>query len=147
MGMNSFYATKPVIMHSTPILLTQNGTISSSLDTSTRTDYLLFGTTQGLLHVVNSSGQEVFAFVPNEMMESTTQREAFRTTTASTGGSSNLFYGVDAPWAAYTQYVANNDGSLTVSSSDRSTATNPIKGKQWVYGGLRMGGVVTIHLI
>lgn len=127
-------------MHSTPILLTQSGTITSTLDTTTRQDYLLFGTTQGLLHVVDSTGQEVFAFVPNEMMDSTSQREAFRVTTASTAGSNNLFYGVDAPWAAYTQYVANADGSLTVGQSDRSTTDNIIKGKQWVYGGLRMGG-------
>lgn len=127
-------------MHSTPVLLTQSGTITSSLDTSTRQDYLMFGTTQGLLHVVDKNGQEVFAFVPNEMMENSSQREAFRVTTASTGGSSNLFYGVDAPWIANTQYVANSDGSLTVGTSDRSTTGNVIKGRQWVYGGLRMGG-------
>jgi len=127
-------------MHSTPILLTQSGTITSTLDTTTRQDYLLFGTTQGLLHVVDQNGKEVFAFVPNEMMNNTNQRNAFLSTTSSTGGNSNLFYGIDAPWAAYTQYVANSDGSLTVGTSDRSTTANPIQGKQWVYGGLRMGG-------
>ncbi|MHA3114374.1 pilus assembly protein [Acinetobacter sp. ANC 4193] len=127
-------------MHSTPILLTQSGTITSTLDTTARQDYLLFGTTQGVLHVVDKNGKEVFAFVPNEMMNNTNQRNAFLSTTSSTGGSSNLFYGIDAPWAAYTQYVANSDGSLTVGASDRSTTDNSIQGKQWVYGGLRMGG-------
>ncbi|MHA3092573.1 pilus assembly protein [Acinetobacter brisouii] len=127
-------------MHSTPILLTQSGTITSTLDTTTRQDYLLFGSTQGLLHVVDKDGKEVFAFVPNEMMNNTNQRNAFLSTTSSTAGSSNLFYGIDAPWAAYTQYVANSDGSLTVGTSDRSTTNNSIQGKQWVYGGLRMGG-------
>lgn len=145
-------------MHSTPILLTQEGKITAIngvLDTTDRKDYLLFGTTQGLLHVVKAGkdietgtggynydadgGREVFTFVPNEMMGDaihTGQREAFLADGgASTGGASSLFYGIDAPWTAYTEYVSNKNGSLTVGSSDVST-----EGKQWVYGGLRMGG-------
>jgi type IV pilus assembly protein PilY1 len=60
-------------------------------------------------------------------------------------GKNNLFYGIDAPWTAYTQYVAKADGTLTVKDSGR-VAQNAsgddiaIKGLQWVYGGLRMGG-------
>ena len=125
-------------MHSTPILLTQSGTITNSLDTSTRQDYLMFGTTQGLLHVVDKDGAEVFAFAPHEMMQR--QPTAFLDESLTTSSSGNLFYGIDAPWVANTQYVANSDGSLTVGISDRSTTGNVIKGRQWVYGGLRMGG-------
>ncbi|WP_240921588.1 PilC/PilY family type IV pilus protein [Acinetobacter sp. SA01] len=136
------------VMHSTPILLTQSGeiTVSSTgvLDTTNRDDYLLFGSTQGLLHVVDAdTGVEKFAFAPHEMMQN--QKAAFLSETSSTQGSSNLFYGIDAPWTAYTQYVSKADGTLTVKSSDRTSdgSTNTdlaLKGLQWVYGGLRMGG-------
>lgn len=135
------------IMHSTPILLTQRGKItysSGTIDTTDRDDYLLFGSTQGLLHVVDAdTGVEKFAFAPNEMMQN--QKAAFLSETSSTGGSANLFYGVDAPWTAYTQYVSKVDGTLTVNSSDRtsdggSNTDLALKGLQWVYGGLRMGG-------
>lgn len=137
------------VMHSTPILLTQRGKITYSsgvLDTTDRDDYLLFGSTQGLLHIVNAvTGVEKFAFVPNEMMQNSQQKNAFLSETNSTGGKNNLFYGIDAPWTAYTQYVSKADGTLTVNSSDRTsdgstTADLSLKGLQWVYGGLRMGG-------
>ena len=142
------------VMHSTPILLTQSGKISytsGTIDTTDRDDYLFFGSTQGLLHVVRAGknatdadrGKEVFAFAPNEMMQN--QKNAFLSETSSTLGKNNLFYGIDAPWTAYTQYVAKADGTLTVKDSGR-VAQNAsgddiaIKGLQWVYGGLRMGG-------
>ena len=127
-------------MHSTPILLTQSGTISSDLSTTNRKDYLLFGSTQGLLHMVDSSnGKEVFAFAPHEMMEK--QPNAFLDENQTEDMSQQLFYGIDAPWAAYTEYVNNTNGSLTVGQSNYvSTDKDKITGKQWVYGGLRMGG-------
>ena len=148
-------ATKPelrqvgAVMHSTPILLTQSGeiTVSSTgaLDTTNRDDYLLFGSTQGLLHVVDAdTGEEKFAFAPHEMMQN--QKSAFLSEASSTGGSSNLFYGIDAPWTAYTQYVSKADGTLTVNDSGRTVKESDdedeiaLKGLQWVYGGLRMGG-------
>ncbi|MFW1799737.1 pilus assembly protein PilC [Acinetobacter nematophilus] len=135
------------IMHSTPILLTQQGKVtytSGIIDTTNRDDYLLFGSSQGLLHVVNArTGIEKFAFVPNEMMQN--QKAAFLSETSSTGGKNNLFYGVDAPWTAHTQYVTKADGTLTVNTSDRTSDGSSdqnlaLKGLQWVYGGLRMGG-------
>lgn len=134
------------VMHSKPVLLTQRGKItvdgSGELDTTDRDDYLLFGTTQGLLHVIDAmTGVEKFTFAPHEMMQR--QKAAFLSETSRTG--TPLFYGVDAPWTAYTQYVAKADGTLTVKSSDRTSdgGTNSnlaLKGLQWVYGGLRMGG-------
>lgn len=139
------------VMHSTPILLTQSGKISytsGTIDTTDRDDYLLFGSTQGLLHVVDAvTGKEKFAFVPHEMMKN--QKTAFLTEDSTTGGSANLFYGIDAPWTAFTQYVSKSNGTLTVKGSERNTDgstynssnTNlELKGLQWVYGGLRMGG-------
>lgn len=136
------------VMHSTPIQLTQEGRVyldkNNQIKTEKRKDYLLFGSTQGILHVVDSTGKEVFAFVPNEIMES--QKAAFLTETSSTSGKNNLFYGVDAPWTAYTKYVSKTDGTLTVQDSGRlinkddEDNDQTIKGLQWVYGGLRMGG-------
>lgn len=142
------------VLHSTPILLTQEGKVNSNLTTSDRKDYLLYGSTQGVLHVVDSlTGEEAFSFIPSEMMES--QSQAFIENSLTSGGSSSLFYGIDGAWTAYTEYVAKTDGTLTVGDSGRTydeedeskdkdaTDTSPkntLKGKQWVYGGLRMGG-------
>lgn len=135
------------VMHSTPLLLTQRGKItytSGMIDTTDRDDYLLFGSSQGLLHIVDTkTGIEKFAFAPNEMMQN--QKTAFLSEISSTGGKNNLFYGIDAPWTAYTQYVSKTDGTLTVNASDRTSDGSSdenlaLKGLQWVYGGLRMGG-------
>ncbi|MCO8107018.1 pilus assembly protein [Acinetobacter indicus] len=134
------------VMHSTPVMLTQEGKITvadGKLTTTGRKDYLMFGSTQGVLHVVDDEGKEVFAFVPHEMMKN--QKNAFIASGKYTGsGKNNLFYGVDGPWTAHTQYVSKSDGTLTVKdsgrkASDEENAQNLI-GMQWVYGGLRMGG-------
>ena len=142
------------VMHSTPVLLTQSGKIVNSAtgnDTTNRDDYVLFGTTQGVLHVVkagksdeittvgNTAGQEIFAFVPQEMLAA--QGKAFLDPpqTVVEGGTSNgmnnLYYGVDGAWTAHTEYVYNN-ADETFKVYDTSSKY----GKQWIYGGLRMGG-------
>lgn len=126
------------VMHSDPILLTSSGTITSNTDgsvgTTNRNDYILFGTTQGLLHVVDATtGKEQFAFVPNEMV--TKQKNAFLKYDSTSGGTAALYYGVDAPWSIYSEYVPKSDGSLTV-----GTGLGGATGKQMAYGGLRMGG-------
>lgn len=127
------------VMHSSPILITNKGKITYTnyqLGSSNREDYVLFGTTQGLLHVVDAeTGKEKFAFVPNEMIEN--QKNAFLdyTKTEITGALNKLYYGVDGPWTTYTEYVADSNGALTV-----GTGRNNQKGKQFAYGGLRMGG-------
>lgn len=142
------------VMHSTPVLLTQSGKIVNSTtgnDTTNRDDYVLFGTTQGVLHVVkagksdeitkvgNTAGQEVFAFVPQEMLAA--QGKAFLDPpqTVVEGGTSNgmnnLYYGVDGAWTAHTEYVYN-----TIDETFKVYETSSKYGKQWVYGGLRMGG-------
>lgn len=54
------------VMHSTPILLTQSGKISytsGTIDTTDRDDYLLFGSTQGLLHVVRQAKMQLMQIV------------------------------------------------------------------------------------
>lgn len=161
------------VMHSTPVLLTQSGKITYVAaqeakaatstepaqearagynDTTNRDDYVLFGTTQGVLHVIkagksneistvgNTAGEEVFAFVPQEMLSA--QGKAFLdppqtvdATNTNSNGMNNLYYGVDGAWTAHTEYVYNyTDEEFKVYDSSSKY------GKQWVYGGLRMGG-------
>ena len=134
------------LMHSTPIILTQKGEISTSsgsLDTSkNRTDYILFGSTQGILHVVDSEGKEKIAFVPKEMMSN--QKNNFQhvdSATSSSSAADTMLYGIDGQWTAYTQYMPATGGGFTVNGATGATSTNlGGKGLQWVYGGLRMGG-------
>ena len=125
------------VMHSSPILVTNKGKITytnNMVGSTNREDYVLFGTAQGLLHVVDATtGKEKFAFVPNEMVEN--QKETFLKYDSTSGGLSKLYYGVDAPWATYTEYVVDSSSNLTV-----GTGRNSQEGKQIAYGGLRMGG-------
>ncbi len=134
------------VMHSSPVLITNAGKITYAvpegaaagtapvLGSTDREDYVLFGTTQGVLHVVDAeTGEEKFAFVPNAMVEN--QKEAFMNYDTTIGGMDKLYYGVDGPWTAYTEYVNAEDDMLTVDEG-----LNGRVGKQLVYGGLRMGG-------
>ncbi|MCL6240349.1 hypothetical protein [Acinetobacter amyesii] len=144
------------ILHSKPLLLTQSGlptvtgtATAATIDTTDRDDYILFGTTQGVLHVLdakNNKGNEVFAFIPKEMIE--LQNQGFLLNGgADTGGKNKLYYGIDGEWTAHTVYVSDSNGKLTVDGGSRTIQNDDgeeetinLKGKQWVYGGLRMGG-------
>lgn len=142
------------ILHSLPVLLTQSGKAVAAkdesgnvyIDTTDRKDYVLFGTTQGLLHVVDAkTGVEKFSFLPKEMVEK--QYELFKSGAGIWDkGKNALYYGVDGEWAAHTVYVSKDDGTLTVDGAVRNVAggleneKENLQGKQWVYGGLRMGG-------
>ncbi|UIP95346.1 PilC/PilY family type IV pilus protein [Acinetobacter johnsonii] len=133
------------VMHSQPILVTNKGKLEFNESTQTmgstgREDYVLFGTTQGALHVVKAGtsgiaggGEEVFTFIPNEMLVK--QKQAFEKPEVTSGGTNQLFYGIDGPWTAYTEYVVDGSGYLTVGDGKGDQ-----KGVQDVYGGLRMGG-------
>ncbi|MDM1329620.1 pilus assembly protein PilY [Acinetobacter indicus] len=128
------------VMHSLPVLVTNKGkvtfnAVTKKIGSTNRDDYVLFGTTQGLLHVVDAqTGQEKFAFVPNEMVEN--QHQGFMDYSLTSGGVNHLYYGIDGPWTVHTEYVIDGSGNLTVGSGK---GTNQ-KGKQLAFGGLRMGG-------
>ena len=125
------------VMHSSPLLLTNKGKVTYEagvLGSEAREDYILFGTTQGVLHVVDAAtGEEKFAFLPNSMVEN--QKDALLNFDTTIGGMDKLYYGVDGPWTSYTEYVNAADDMLTVGAGLNSRV-----GKQLVYGGLRMGG-------
>lgn len=126
-------------LHSTPLKITQFAEFQTngSID---REDYIVFGSTQGLLHIVDATtGKENFAFVPNEMLDNPEQRKAF--TSNPSLGWRNMPYGVDGAWTAYTEYVYGmRDGKVIATVDQVEKGTNKPKGKQTLYGGLRMGG-------
>lgn len=148
------------ILHSLPVLLTQEGKLVAKnkdttgktvfVDSEYREDYVLFGTAQGMVHVVDAdTGIEKFTFLPKEMLQK--QPETLRSGGGNlTGGKNALYYGMDGEWTAHSIYVSNEDGTLTVRGSKRNVVgafdkdgkpiTEDIIGKQWAYGGMRMGG-------
>lgn len=141
------------VSHSKPLLITQSGKAEATkvggkvvIDTTNRDDYVLFGTTQGSVQVVNANtGVEKFAFVPKEIIEH--QSETFKQDGGNlAAGKDALYYGMDGEWTAHTAYVSKSDGTLTVGSATRNVleSTNneveSLTGKQWAYGGMRMGG-------
>lgn len=145
-------------LHSLPILLTQEGklvaknkdangnTVPVFIASESREDYILFGTTQGMIHVVDAeTGNEKFTFLPKEMLQK--QPETLRNAGGNlTNGKNALYYGMDGEWTAHTVYVSKDDGTLTVKGTVRNVVGSTtdekenLKGKQWVYGGMRMGG-------
>lgn len=150
------------IIHSSPILLTQKGAIvadgSGVMGSAERDDYVLFGTTQGVLHVVKSgtqntqvtngndvaegSGVEEFAFVPKEIIEK--QKNGFFESMAMQKSANGFYYGVDGPWTAHTVYEPNFYDTVVagekVARDGLQVKANSSLSHQYVYGGLRMGG-------
>lgn len=155
------------VIHSTPVLLTQKGALAydklEGFSSQNREDYILFGTTQGVLHVVKAGqqtktdetadtagGKEVFSFVPKEFL--TRQQQGFAEGLAQgrTLAADSFFYGVDGPWVAHTEYEPliqdtykkDNDGKDEIASTSSALVVRPnsTKSHQYVYGGLRMGG-------
>lgn len=145
------------ILHSLPVLLTQEGklvaknkdatgkTVPVFVDSESREDYVLFGTTQGMVHVVDATtGAEKFTFLPKEMLQK--QAETLKLGGGNlTNGKNALYYGMDGEWTAHSVYVSKDDGTLTVKGTVRDvigskTDKENLAGKQWVYGGMRMGG-------
>lgn len=128
------------ILHSDPLLFTQNGKVARDangyISTSEREDYVLFGTTQGVLHVLDAkTGKEKFAFVPNEMVESNHNNFIHPNAADPTG---KFLYGIDGAWTVHTEYVPDSEAGENLTVAERTDVE--IAGKQWVYGGLRMGG-------
>jgi type IV pilus assembly protein PilY1 len=112
------------VLHSTPQLITYSASINTDGEVGNRKDFLLFGSMDGALHLVDDdTGKEVFNFVPKEVLKR--QGQAFMpggTFTQNQG----IPYGVDGPWTVYS-VLAN-------------TLTD-IRAKQVLtFGGLRMGG-------
>lgn len=124
-------------INSTPLAFTTQSKIATKASGSgatavnvgdyiNRKDYILFGTSQGLLQVVDaSSGEEKFSFLPKEMIDRQKQGFVAKTLQSTIA---DFYSGIDGTWSVYANYIANDE-----SNSLKADKLN-------VYGGLRRGG-------
>lgn len=127
-------------LNSTPLFFTTQSKIATRASGSgetrvnigdyiSRKDYVLFGTNQGLIQVVNAdSGEEKFAFLPQEMIDRQKNGFVDKSLQTSTNVGDHLYQGIDGAWSVYANYVANSE-----SNSLKASTLN-------VYGGMRRGG-------
>lgn len=132
--------TKPIkeikllggIVHSKPAAISYSATLDDNgRITNTRDDYVLFGSMDGALHLVDADkGEETYAVIPKKMLEDQPTALVDSSTRAKVG---EPYFGVDAPWLVVTDY--NYDLKAKKVKVDESSG----KG-MFAYGGLRMGG-------
>lgn len=126
------------VLHSAPVLATYNGefdedgkSISTELE---RKDHLLYGSMDGVLHMVEASqGEEVFGFIPRAMFDNLNQLEAIAGPRAIVDKDKGFVFGVDAPWSVNPTYKYEYN--------EQTKHSTLIAEKMHAYGGLRMGGV------
>lgn len=98
-----------------------------------REDYLLFGSMDGALHLVDAKeGKENFAIIPREMLIKQPEAlvEGSKKEISKIG---QPYFGVDAPWLVKTDYAYDLVG--------KKVTVDTASGKgMFAYGGLRMGG-------
>ena len=156
LDMNNFLPTETVrqvggVVHSKPALVSYSAEVdeSGNVTADNRNDYLLFGSMDGALHMVDAdTGEEKWALVLQEM---------FRTQPQSLikGSKGDLTFGVDAPWLISAKYrfskTTSGTGENTVTTRSVSLAgANDSEGNDITntsnflpmsaYGGFRMGG-------
>ncbi len=125
------------VLHSIPQLITKKVAVDAAgrFDVSQRTDYLLYGSMDGALHMLDdSTGKEVFTFIPKQVLD--LQPDAIRSKGSAKDGS--YPYGVDGPWLTYASYT---NKSTTTGTGATATTVNTYEADQsFALGGLRMGG-------
>ncbi|MEK6220186.1 MAG: hypothetical protein N2B01_04815 [Psychrobacter cryohalolentis] len=125
------------VLHSIPQLITKKVAVDATgkFDTSKREDYIIYGSMDGALHMLDdSTGKEVFTFVPKQIVE--LQPDALSGKGSAKDGS--YPYGVDAPWLTYASYTTK---ATTTGAGDAATTVNTYEADQsFALGGLRMGG-------
>lgn len=125
------------VLHSIPQLITRKVAVDAAgrFDTSQRADYLLYGSMDGALHMLDdSTGKEVFTFIPKQILD--LQPDAISSRGSAKDGS--YPYGVDGPWLTYVSYT---NKSTTTGTGATATTINTYEADQsFALGGLRMGG-------
>lgn len=125
------------VLHSIPQLITQKVEVKASgeFDNSSRKDYVIYGSMDGALHMLDdSTGKETFTFIPKQILD--LQPNAIVGTGTAKDGS--YPYGVDAPWLTYVSYTSK---SKTTGTGETAKTTNTYESDQsFALGGLRMGG-------
>ena len=96
-----------------------------------REDYVLFGSMDGALHLVDAEdGKEEVAIIPRQMLINQSEALVSGSFKADIG---QPYFGVDAPWLVKTDYNYDLPGKRV------TVDTGSGKG-MFAYGGLRMGG-------
>lgn len=140
-------------IHSTPSMVSYSADLDTTTGavTDTRDDYALFGSSDGMVHMVNADnytttgngGRELLAFMPKLMLDK--QPEALINGTSTEVG--KPYFGVDAPWLVSANYFYDLDNNrVTVTPCAADTTIDPSNTRDCrntyvrAYGGLRMGG-------
>lgn len=140
-------------IHSTPSMVSYSADLDATTGavTDTRDDYALFGSSDGMVHMVNADnytttgngGRELLAFMPKLMLDK--QPEALINGTSTDVG--KPYFGVDAPWLVSANYFYDLDNNrVTVTPCAADTVNDPSNIRDCrntyvrAYGGLRMGG-------
>ena len=127
------------VVHSTPTAISYDATLDENGrvtdDLSKRDDYVLFGSMDGALHLVDADdGKETVAIIPKAML--LTQPSAL-VSDSKKNEIGQPYFGVDAPWLVTTDYKYDLP---TAATSGRVTVDDSTGNGMFAYGGLRMGG-------
>lgn len=125
------------VLHSIPQLITQKVNINAAgeFEENTRKDYILYGSMDGALHMLDdSTGEETFTFIPKQILD--LQPAAIAGSGTAEGGS--YPYGVDAPWLTYASYTVKSTPEGEGASAQ--TIDTYEAAQSFALGGLRMGG-------
>lgn len=154
MRQSKYFPTQAVrqvggVVHSKPALVSYSAEINEAgnvtADYNKREDYLLFGSMDGALHLVDAkTGEETWALVLHEMFRK--QPEALVN-----GATGSLSFGVDAPWlvSAKYRYSSTTSGDqktrkVSLYKPDSSNVNDVTNTSNFLsmaaYGGFRMGG-------
>lgn len=147
-----YFPTQPVrqvggVVHSKPALVSYSAEVNESgnITANNREDYLLFGSMDGALHLVDAkTGEETWALVLHEMFRK--QPEALVSEAMG-----DLSFGVDAPWlvSAKYRYSSTTSGDqktrkVSLYKPDSSNVNDVTNTSNFLsmaaYGGFRMGG-------
>ena len=159
----TYFPTQPVrqvggVVHSKPALVSYSAEINDAgnvtADYNKREDYLLFGSMDGALHLVDANtGEEKWALVLHEMFRKQPEslvKEAM----------GDLSFGVDAPWLVSAKYRYSNTTSgsqktrkVSLYKPDSSNVNDVTNTSNFLsmaaYGGFRMGadGIYALDLV
>lgn len=117
------------VLHSSPQLISYEVATSNTtggFDVDSRQDAVIYGSMDGALHLVdNQTGQELFSFVPEEMLQ--LQPNALN---KGPTNDNKVPHGVDGPWTVSSRH------SFVGAGADRKYKASSVIAS----GGLRMGG-------
>lgn len=133
------------VLHSKPTAISYSATLDNkggvTDDLSKRDDYVLFGSMDGALHLVDADdGKETVAIIPKAML--LTQPSAL-VSDSKKNEIGQPYFGVDAPWLVTTDYkyeLPTPAVGTTTATTGKVTVDDSSGKGMFAYGGLRMGG-------